>query len=152
MEDFVSVSIPTDDEGFVLLRCPKCGEYFKIISQDVDSNEVIEIQCPLCGLVSDSYWTDDVVELAQVKALNMALESFYGEMKKLERKTRNSFIKVKADKLEQNEELPIKSSVDSMEIVDLKCCNKTIKIRQLLKFCGCYCPYCGGYTDGSNES
>lgn len=150
MDEFTNkISIPTDDDGFVLLQCPKCGEYFKLPPEDIESDDVVDIYCPLCGLVSDTYITEDVIELAKAKALNKVLGDFYDDMKKLERKTRNSIIQVKANKPQKEEEISIKSTIDSMEIVDFECCNRQGKIRHLLNYCGCYCPYCGGQKNGS---
>ena len=151
MDDFtVSVSIPTDDDGFVLLKCPKCGEYFKLPPSDIESDEVLEIHCPQCGLVSENYITDDVIELAEAKALNHFLGDFYDEMKKIESKTHNSVFKITAEKPQEEDEIPVKSTIDSMEIVDFECCHRQAKIRHLLNYCACYCPYCGGQKDGSN--
>lgn len=151
MNDFsISISIPADDEGFVLLRCSRCGEYFKLPSDDIQGEELLDIYCPQCGLISEDYITDDVIELAQAKAINQLLDGFYNETKKLERKTRNSVVKIKANKPEREEEIPIRSTIDSMEIVDFGCCERQAKIRHLLDYCGCYCPYCGGQKDGSN--
>lgn len=151
MNDFsISISIPADDEGFVLLRCSRCGEYFKLPSDDIQGEELLDIYCPQCGLISEDYITDDVIELAQAKAINQLLDGFYNETKKLERKTRNSVVKIKANKPEREEEIPIRSTIDSMEIVDFRCCERQAKIRHLLDYCGCYCPYCGGQKDGSN--
>lgn len=151
MDDFtIEISIPTDDDGFVLLKCPKCGEYFKLSPADIQSDEVLDIHCPQCGLVSENYLTEDVIELAQAKAINYLMEDFYGEIKKLERETHNSLVKIKANKPTKEEEIPIKSTIDSMEIVDFECCKRQGKVRHLLNFCGCYCPYCGGQKDGSN--
>lgn len=151
MDDFtIEISIPTADDGFVLLKCPKCGEYFKLPPAGIQSDEVLDIHCPQCGLVSENYLTEDVIELAQAKAINYLMEDFYGEIKKLERETHNSLVKIKANKLTKEEEIPIKSIIDSMEIVDFECCKRQGKVRHLLNFCGCYCPYCGGQKDGSN--
>lgn len=151
MDDFsISILIPTDDDGFVLLKCSKCGEYFKLLSNDIQSEEVFDIHCPQCGLISENYITDDIIELAQAKAINHLLDGFYGEMKKLERKTHNSFVKLKANKPIKEEEIPIRSTIDSMEVADFECCDRQAKIRYLLNYCGCYCPYCGGQKDGSN--
>ena len=150
MDDFtLEISIPTDDDGFVLLRCQKCGEYFKLPPSDIESDEVIDIHCPLCGLISDTYITEDVIELAQAKAINEFFDTFYKEMKSLERKSKNSLIQIKANKPKLEDEIPIRSTIDSMEIVDFECCKRQGKIRHLLNYCGCYCPYCGGVQDGS---
>ena len=151
MNDFtIRISIPTDDDGYVLLQCPKCGEYFKLPPSNIKSEGVLNIYCPLCGLISDNYLTKDVMELAQAKELNHVQRNIYDKIKKLERKSKNSPVKIKVNKPDEVDEIPIKSTIDSMEIVDFECCNRQAKIRYLLNFCGCYCPYCGGYNDGSN--
>lgn len=151
MDDYsISISIPADDDGFVLLNCPKCGEYFKLPPSQIESDDVLDIYCPMCGLVSDSYLTNDVIELAQAKVINKVLGNVYDEVKKLEHKSRNSIIKIKAQKPKLEEEFSIKSTIDAMEIIDFDCCNRQAKVRYLLNYCGCYCPYCGGKKDGNN--
>lgn len=151
MDDLsISILIPTDDDRFVLLRCHKCGEYFKLLSDDVQSEKVLNIHCPQCGLISENYITDDVIELAQAKTINHLFDGFYSEMKKCKRKNCNSFIKMKASKPEKEEEISIRLTIDSMEVVVFECCDCQAKIRHLLNYCGCYCPYCGGQKDGSN--
>lgn len=153
MEDFsFEISIPCDDDGFVLLQCPKCGEFFKLRPSDIESDEVLDIYCPLCGLTSEDYLTEDVVELAIAMAKNRALDEIYNEFRSLERQTRNSFVQFKCSKPEKEDELPIQSTIDAMEIVDFDCCDRQAKIRNLLHYCGSHCPFCGGLQDGNNES
>lgn len=151
MDDFtIGISVPADADGFVLLQCPKCGEYFKLPPSDIESDEVLDIHCPLCGLVSDNYLTDDVIELAKAKAINKLFGDIYGDMKKLERQSHNSFVQITVKKPSEEEEILVKSTIDSMEIVDFECCDRQAKIRHLLSYCGCYCPYCGGKKDDNN--
>lgn len=148
----MEISIPADDAGYVLLQCPKCGEKFKLTPTDIESDEVEDIYCPLCGLTSESFWTDDGFELAQAKMLNQFMGNLQKELKALERKTRNSMMQIKAGKYKEEDEIPINSTVDPMEIVQLDCCNRSAKIRYLLSYSGYYCPFCGGLRDGDNES
>ena len=35
------VSIPADDQGFVLMQCSLCGEFFKIKPEDYHAEDVI---------------------------------------------------------------------------------------------------------------
>ena len=103
------VSIPADDQGFVLMQCPLCGEFFKIKPEDYHAEDVIEIWCPSCGLKAENYFTDDVIELALKKTKNYANDLIYNEMKKWEKKFKGSFISFKAGKKPQHEEeYPIK--------------------------------------------
>lgn len=146
----LNISIPADDDGYVTLKCPKCGEIFKLSPKDIDSDNVKDIYCPLCGLTSDSFFTDDVIEAAKIKALNMVMGELYQELAKLEKKTKNSIVQFKAGKYQEEEEISINSSIDSMEIYSFDCCNKSAKIRYLTYYSGCYCPFCGGKVDGDN--
>lgn len=110
MEDLsFEISIPCDDDGFVLLQCPKCGEFFKLRPSDIESDEVLDIYCPLCGLTSEEYFTQDVIDLAIAMAKNKALDELYKEFRSLERQTRNSFVQFKCSKPEKEDELPIGS-------------------------------------------
>lgn len=64
-DDFrMTISIPADDDGYVLLKCPNCGTYFKVMPADIEDDGILEIFCPSCGLVGNDYITDDVLELA----------------------------------------------------------------------------------------
>ena len=67
------ISIPADEDGFVLMQCPLCGEFFKVRAEDLNAEDVIEIWCPCCGLKSDTYFTKDVIELALKKAENYTI-------------------------------------------------------------------------------
>ena len=47
------IEIPADDDGYVLFKCPLCGEFFKVLVSDYTNDDVIEINCPSCGLKSE---------------------------------------------------------------------------------------------------
>ena len=47
------IAIPADNDGFALLQCNLCGEFFKLKPSDVQSDEVLNIWCPVCGLISE---------------------------------------------------------------------------------------------------
>lgn len=36
-----TIEIPCDDDGFVLMQCPQCGELFKLRLNDYESDEVL---------------------------------------------------------------------------------------------------------------
>lgn len=140
----LSISIPTDDDGYVLLQCPKCGEYFKLTLADCKSDDIFQIWCPYCGLVSESYFTDEVKELASTMVKNLAIDLIYTEMKTFERQLNSKYLSFKAGKKpERDPELPIVSKIDTLEIQTYKCCNKSAKITPSAKIIGTYCPFCG---------
>lgn len=144
-EIHMTISIPTDDEGYVLLKCEHCGTFFKETPSDIQDDGVLNIYCPSCGLVSDSYITEDVLKLAINMTKNLVNDMIYDAFKDLERHNKkNSMIKIKAGKRPQHEsEEPIRSGIEALEICTFSCCHRTAKIKPLLKMTGAYCPFCG---------
>lgn len=138
------ISIPSDNEGYILLKCEHCGTFFKITADDIRDDRLLSVYCPCCGLISDSYLTDDVIELAQVIAQNYAMDYVFNAFKELERKTKKGAVRFKAEHRPKHErENPIKSGIDALEIASFDCCGRSAKIQPLLKMTGCYCPFCG---------
>ncbi len=144
------ISIPTDNDGFVLFKCPLCGEYFKLIPEDVSADDVINIWCPSCGLKSDNYLSDEVLELALIIGENILLDNINNEMKKIERQFKGGTSSFKAGhRLKKKTENPLIPYIDQLEIQKYSCCSKQAKIKPIMKFYGSYCPYCGVHYDGN---
>ncbi len=77
----VTVSIPRDSDGFIRRQCPHCVAQFKW--HDGPANEESErhaapenYTCPICGQAAetDSWLTDEQLELVQQKVLPQAME------------------------------------------------------------------------------
>lgn len=142
------ISIPTDNDGFVLLKCPYCGDFFKLRPSEVEAEDVIEIWCPYCGLKGENYLTEDVIELALKMGKNIAMDIFFEEFKKMERKSKGNNISFKVNKKPDREvETPIIAGIEALDIEKYMCCKKQAKINPLMKICGSYCPYCGVKCD-----
>lgn len=140
----IEISIPTDDYGYILLQCSHCGTFFKSTPADLEDNRVLEIYCPSCGLTSDNYITEDVFELAVAMGHNKAMDMIYDEFKKMERQFKKDPVTFKAGKRPKHEpENPIRSGIEAFEITTFPCCNRTAKVKPILKITGCYCPFCG---------
>ena len=141
------IEIPADDDGYVLFKCPLCGEFFKVLVSDYTSDDVIEINCPSCGMKSDDYFTEDVILLAGEKGINYMNRVIEKEMKKLERSLRGSPIKMRITRrIPNREENPIKYGIENLDIFEYLCCNKSAKIKPMYIYCGSYCPYCGVFN------
>lgn len=143
--DIFSISIPVDEDGQVLLKCPVCGELFKVSASIFGDDSIFEIHCPHCGIVSDDYFTDDVLQLAHDIAENYANDLLMKELKKLEKSTKkNSMIKFKIkSNYKRHSEQPIMFTIENMTSVEYPCCHIAAKIKPTLRMCGGYCPYCG---------
>jgi len=57
-----NITIPTDEDGFVLLQCHICGEYFKLLASEVNDDSTINIWCPYCGLNRKQYAPNEVID------------------------------------------------------------------------------------------
>lgn len=140
----MEISVPADVDGYVLLKCSHCGTYFKATPSDLKDDGILEITCPSCGLTSDNYFTEDVLELAYSMVKNKVNDLIYDEFKKMERKFNKGLVTFKAGKKPTHEpENPIKSGIEALQITNFPCCNRSAKIKPLLKMSGCYCPFCG---------
>lgn len=138
------IAIPADNDGFALLQCNLCGEFFKLKPSDVQSDEVLNIWCPVCGLISDGYFTQDVIDLALKMATNIANDLLFDSLKDMQKRFNSGFISMKISKKPDREiESPIVSGIEALEIQKYKCCKKQAKIKPLVKIFGSYCPYCG---------
>lgn len=150
MSDTVTfeITIPPDNEGYVLLQCQYCGEFFKCAPDDIESDEILDIYCPGCGMISDNYITDDVMQLALTMAENCANDIIHDMLKKLEyQNSSKNIIKIKVDKKPKHKyENPIYSSIDDLVEKQFACCNRSAKINPLLKMSASFCPFCGGIT------
>ena len=141
------IAIPADNDGFALLQCNLCGEFFKLKPSDVQSDEVLNIWCPVCGLISDRYFTQDVIDLALKMATNIANDLLFDSLKDMQKRFNGGFISMKISKKPDREiESPIVSGIEALEIQKYKCCKKQAKIKPLVKIFGSYCPYCGVNT------
>lgn len=140
----MEISIPCDDDGYVLLQCEHCGILFKLTPNDIEDDSILHIFCPSCGLVSENYLTEEVLKIALNMMENYAVDIIYDAFKQHERINRNKMIRYKTGKKPQRQsEDPIRSGIEAMEIVSIPCCKRTAKIKPLLKMTGCYCPFCG---------
>ena len=140
----MTISIPTDDDGYVLLQCPNCGTFFKATSTDIKDDGILDLFCPSCGLIGKNFITEDVFKLANTMITNKTMDIIYEECKKIERQFCKGPIKFKAGKPPKHElEEPIRSGIEALEIVSFPCCKRTAKIKPILKITGCYCPFCG---------
>lgn len=140
----IEITIPSDNDGYVLMQCSYCGAFFKTTPDDIEDDGIWALYCPSCGLSSENYITDDALELVFAMVQNKTVDNIYDEFKIMEREFRNKPITFKAGKRPKHEpENPIRSGIEALEITSFPCCNRLAKIKPLLKITGCYCPFCG---------
>lgn len=143
-KEVFTISVPTDEDGYILLVCPLCGELFKLEPSDFQDDSVLDVYCPGCGLVSDNYISEDVIQLGMTMAENYANGIITKELERLERKSKGGFLEIKVkNKWRKKAEMPIMFTVDALERKMYSCCKLGAKIKPILNMGGSYCPYCG---------
>lgn len=139
-----TIKIPCDEDGYALLQCPQCSEFFKLKPEDYESDDILEVCCPACGISSDGYLTEDVIELALAIAKNVWFESTHKEMKKLERQTKGKDISFEAGRPPRPDTEPVlQPSIDTLSIVSCNHCGRQAKISRLISMSAFFCPLCG---------
>lgn len=138
------IEIPSDEDGFVLFRCPHCGELFKTSVGDVEDDSVLAVYCPACGLTSDNFLTEDVIELALTMAKNRAMAAMAKDLGKQFKKHKSGFVDFEVSTKDDDEpEIPLNASVEALELVTCHDCGRSSKIQPSLAMSIYTCPYCG---------
>lgn len=145
MGEEMTISIPLDEEGYMLLQCPRCGEFFKVPSEDYEAEDVEDLWCPMCGIKSDSFWPDEVIELAKAKVLNQVSGDFSSELAKIGRTTsRQSLIQMTVSShFTEEREGDVLPSVDAFQMATCGFCGRKEKLKPLPKYIGAFCAFCG---------
>lgn len=144
----MEISIPTDSDGFVLLQCPLCREYFKLTPDDIEDEAMIEMWCPNCGLKADNYLTEDVINIAKRLARNSMADMINQSFKDIEHSFQNSLIKfTRGEPIKKYAIDPIQAKIENLEVKKFNCCSKQAKISPNLMVEGGYCPFCGEVND-----
>lgn len=143
-ETSFEIRIPCDDDGFILLRCPHCGELFKLTAEDIESDETLDIYCPSCGLGDSNFLTQDVIDLALAKTSNYAMDAITQQLQAFAKKNSNSLVrfKVKANR-EREPEPPIRTAIEALQIATCHDCGREAKVSPALAMSAYTCPLCG---------
>jgi len=111
----ISVSLPTDELGFLGRECPQCNRYFKIKTEK--GLQSSELTCPYCSFAGDprKFITKDQLSYARSKATNEAVEkmiepmlqSFEQNLKQNFETMSKGFIQIKIEAQHQPMSLPL---------------------------------------------
>ena len=144
--DTFKIPIKSDNEGFILLQCNLCGEFFKLLASDLNDDSNLNIWCPYCGLNGKKYYTQEVLDISMKIAKNEVNKLMFNSLKELERKIKNNkFMTFKCGREPEQEVITlIKPRIENLEIKKYECCKIKAKIRPVSISTGSYCPLCGG--------
>ena len=143
-ETHFEIRIPCDDDGFILLRCPHCDELFKLTTEDIESDETLDIYCPSCGLCANNFLTQNVIDLALTKTSNYAMDAITQQLQAFAKKNSSGLVRfeVKANR-EREPEPPIRAAIEALQIVTCHDCGREVKVSPALAMSAYTCPLCG---------
>lgn len=123
------IRMPCDDDDFILLRCPHCGELFKLTTEDIESDETLDIYCPSCGLCANNFLTQNVIDLALAKTSNYAMYAIAQQLQAFAKKNSNGLVRfeVKANR-EREPEPPIRAAIEALQISTCHDCGREAKV------------------------
>jgi len=144
MDETFTITLPADSDGYVPMRCPRCGEYFGVTPEGYNADDVFDLYCPRCGLQSERFFTDEVETLIQRVAENAAAGMVASQLKQLERDLSSELFKVTCEGVpKQKTPQSLVSHADMTPQVVCPCCGRKAKLGIELKVIGAICPYCG---------
>ena len=126
----MEISVPLDKENFIELECDFCKNRFMLHQDVYESDDNINFFCPICGLPNkiNTFFVPEVLEKAQQMAMNYMLDELERTVGKCIKKINKSGF--------------VKMSMKSPKCAK-KCCNIDIKVTNMDKETGTYCPVCG---------
>lgn len=142
----LEISVPLDKDCFIEMECDFCKNRFMLHQDVYESEDNINFFCPICGLPNkiNTFFVPEVLENAQQMAMNYMLSELERTLgKSIKQINKSGFIKMsmKSPKKEVEKEL-YTPSVDYIKCAK-KCCNIDIKVMDIDKETGTYCPVCG---------
>ncbi|WP_165074796.1 hypothetical protein [Paludisphaera rhizosphaerae] len=133
MSDQTTISIPTDDDGFISQKCPTCSGLFKV--KHGEGSDKPLAHCPYCGAAGDDWFTDEQRAYIEAAGRNFALDLVSSELEEMTRDfnremPRGGFITAEMSFTPSPEEplppVPAESN-EPMPVALFECCNERIK-------------------------
>lgn len=145
-EESLSISVPADNDGFVSFNCPHCEKRFKLLVADYESDDVINLFCPACGLPDQA--SEFISKEAKEAAIALAKNLLMGKVDEMFKGLEKSFRGSSSIQMKRTGGLPMEpekvlTEENDLERVHFACCKRDIKIHMIEKAGVIYCPYCG---------
>ncbi len=144
METKITLSLPTDSDGFITQECPKCRRKFKVRYIKPEKGEVPKLlsYCPYCGFNGNNcFWTREQTEYIQKIAMSKIVGPMLDKFGRRLEDTSNGFIKIDTSTKYQKYAI-VPREREGLKKFNFKCCNETIKILENWDS-NLYCIICG---------
>lgn len=141
-EQVFEISIPLDEDRFIEMECDYCKTRFMLHKDVYENEDNLFFFCPICGIPNktNTFFVPEVLEKAQQMAANYMLDELDKMLSKsMKQINRSGFIK----KTERVQERELYTPLDSYVKCRKVCCGIDVKVKNIDKETGTYCPICG---------
>ena len=141
-----NVNIPLDEDGFIEMECDYCKNRFMLHKNTYEDDNNLNFFCPICGLPNsiNSFFCPEVIERFQQEAIsymqNELQRQLGGSIKAI---NRSGFAKITMKHSDIGDK-QLYAPINQYEIEHKFCCGIDVKIHNIDKQIGTYCPICGG--------
>jgi len=146
LTDEISIGIPADAEGYIVLQCPHCTATFKALAADLNEFEGDSITCVACGLSHEGaqfLLASEVGDVIQAEIQNLVAGMLNKFSADLERSVRGSqYLKVTATGM-PTAHVPQLRAITDLAEAEVLCCETKIKLEFSEAASLFYCPFCG---------
>lgn len=142
----LEMSIPLDTDEFIEMECDYCKNRFMLHYHVYESEENINFFCPICGLPNktNTFFIPEVLEKAQQIALNYMLNELDRTLgKSIKQFNKNGLIKMTMRTQKREKEKELYAPSEEYVQCEKGCCGIKIKVKNIDKITGVYCPVCG---------
>lgn len=147
MEDvMLEISIPLDQDNFLELECDYCKNRFMLHKDVYESEHNLNFFCPICGLPNriNTFFVPEILEKAQQMTMNYMIEELDRTLgKSIKQINKSGFIKMSMKKPRKEAEKELYTPIINYTKCIKKCCNIDVKVKDIDKETGTYCPVCG---------
>ncbi len=140
------IPIPLDKDGFIEMECDYCKNRFMLHKEVYESEENINFFCPICGLPNriNTFFVPEVLEKAQQIAMNYMPDEIDRTLgKSIKQINKNGFIKMSMEKPKKESIKELYTPSEDYVKCTKNCCGIDVKVRNIDKETGTYCPVCG---------
>lgn len=146
----LKISVPIDEDEFIEMECDYCKNRFMLHKDVYESEENMYFFCPICGLPNriNTFFVPEVIEKVQQMAMNYMLgEIDHTIGKSIKQINKSGFIKMSMKKPKKEVEKELYTPSEDYVRCKKKCCSIDVKVRNIDKETGTYCPICGGMNN-----
>ena len=140
------ISIPLDEDGFIEMECDYCKTRFMLHKEVFENEDNLNFFCPICGIPNsiNSFLVPEVIEKAQQIMANNFFEKLEKDLgRSIRQINKSGILKMSVRKPKRISERELYTPVENYVMCRKQCCSIDVKVKNIDKETGTYCPICG---------